>query len=183
MSLLCPILKSMGIISVVFTINFTLEMLGLSPQVLSTVWGVLCFIVFVDSTVLQADHKHLHQRFDDMVKHYTFLQDLYKTSISTIQEYKSDITSLSPSSLKSQYTYYSKSSRDNSPNTRDKMQIQEMTKHETNTNKISEAEAEMNSFVKQRKSYSFHLDSARLRLNRKHNATKDDLALCLKYFT
>jgi len=70
--------KSVGVISAVMCANYCLRsMLGLDSEFLQHAWGILCLIIFVEGMILHNDLKLLQERFDDLVKRYGFMQDLY----------------------------------------------------------------------------------------------------------
>jgi len=72
------IAKSTGILTVVICINYGLGyLLGLSSDFMQHVWGILSMLIFVEGIVLHNDLKLLQERFDDLVKRYGFMQDLY----------------------------------------------------------------------------------------------------------
>jgi len=70
--------KSVGVISALICANYCLRStLGLDSEFLQHAWGILCLLIFVEGMILHNDLKLLQERFDDLVKRYGFMQDLY----------------------------------------------------------------------------------------------------------
>ena len=81
------IAKSTSILTIVTCINYGLGyLLGLSSDFMQHVWGILSMLIFVEGIVLHNDLKLLQERFDDLVKRYGFMQDLYNEEKAKSQQ-------------------------------------------------------------------------------------------------
>jgi len=73
------VVQSIGTVTTLCLMHFMMnDWFGVSYVFIANVWGVACIVVFMDSVVLQNDHKMLLNKFEDLKQRYIMLEQFRK---------------------------------------------------------------------------------------------------------
>ena len=79
--------QTFGIITLISLVHlFIVEYLGISPWLLSNVWGCACIFVFTDSIVLANDLKVMEIKNKELETHFKLMETFYSKEMLEFRE-------------------------------------------------------------------------------------------------